>query len=139
MRKAVFIILIFLSGSLMAQSTHDLTIKVNGYRHLNGTVFIALYNSEENYMKVEKASYKAIFQPRALTDTYIFHDLPDAVYAATLFYDENANGKLDTNVFGIPKEKNGFSNNAKGMFGPAKFDKAKFVHHANQEIAVTLE
>ena len=139
MKKALFIILIFLSGRLMAQSAHDLTIKVNGYKHVNGTVFIALYNSEENYMKVEKASYKAIFQPKALTGMFIFHALPDSVYAAALFYDENANGKLDTNVFGIPKEKNGFSNNAKGMFGPAKFDKAKFVHHSNQEITVTLE
>ena len=123
----------------MAQSAHDLTIKVNGYKHLNGTVFIALYNSEENYLNIEKVSYKAIFQPKALTDTYTFHDLPDTVYAATLFYDENANGKLDMNVFGIPKEKNGFSNNAKGMFGPAKFEKAKFTHHAVQEIAVRLE
>jgi len=139
MRKAVFVIMIFLSARLMAQNAHDLTIKVNGYKHLNGTVFIALYNSEENYLNIEKASYKAIFQPKALTETYTFHHLPDSVYAATLFYDENANAKLDTNVFGVPKEKNGFSNNAKGIFGPAKFDKAKFVHHSNEEISVTLE
>ena len=36
------------------------------------------------------------------------------------------NEKLDTNFFGIPKEQFGFSNNAKGRFGPPSFESASF-------------
>jgi hypothetical protein len=35
---------------------------------------------------------------------------------------ENSNGKLDTNFVGIPREGVGASNDAKGHFGPPKFD-----------------
>ena len=47
-------------------------------------------------------------------------------YAVSTFHDENSNGKLDTNLLGIPTEGVGASNNAKGHFGPPKFDDAKF-------------
>jgi uncharacterized protein (DUF2141 family) len=139
MKKIIFILLILLSANAFSQSNHDLTVKISGYKHLKGNIFIAVYNNAENYMNISKASLLAVFQPKALTDSYTFRNVPDGEYAATFFYDENGNGKLDTNFFGIPKEKNGFSNNAKGFFGPAKFDKAKFVHKTNQEISVTLE
>ncbi|MDR2086592.1 MAG: DUF2141 domain-containing protein, partial [Dysgonamonadaceae bacterium] len=42
-------------------------------------------------------------------------------YAVSIFHDENDNYKLDTGMFGIPVEKTGFSNNAKGVMGPPKF------------------
>jgi uncharacterized protein (DUF2141 family) len=38
----------------------------------------------------------------------------------------NSNNKLDTYFFGLPKEKYGFSRNAKGFIGPPSFKKAKF-------------
>ena len=43
-----------------------------------------------------------------------------------LFSIENSNGKLDTSFMGIPHEGVGASNNAKGHFGPPKFDAAAF-------------
>jgi uncharacterized protein (DUF2141 family) len=41
--------------------------------------------------------------------------------------DENANGKMDSNVIGIPIEPYAFSNDASGNFGPPTFEQAKFV------------
>ena len=38
---------------------------------------------------------------------------------------ENANGKLDKNVMGVPKEGYGASRGARGAFGP-KYDDARF-------------
>ena len=139
MRIIILCLMIFFSKKNFAQNANDLTIKVSGYKSLGGTIFIALYNSEENYMNVSKASFLGMLVPKELTESYTFHQVPDGIYAATLFYDENGNGKLDRRFFGIPKEKIGFSNNAKGFFGPAKFRNAKFNHNAIQEISVTLE
>ena len=52
--------------------------------------------------------------------------LPPGRYAAQVFYDENANGKVDRALFGIPKEGVGFSNDAKIRWSPPKWDEAVF-------------
>jgi len=56
-----------------------------------------------------------------------FGSHPPGEYSVAVIYDENGNGELDTGLFGIPKEKIAFSNNAKGRFGPAKWEAARFV------------
>jgi len=123
----------------MAQNKSDLIVTSSGYKNLKGAIFIAVYNSEQNYMHQDKASYLAIVKPSVDKTSYIFKNVPAGVYAVTVFYDENQNGKLDFNFLGAPKEKNGFSNNVRGFLGPAKYEKAKFNHSANQEIFINLE
>jgi uncharacterized protein (DUF2141 family) len=54
----------------------------------------------------------------------LFKDLPPGLYAAVAYQDSNGNGKLDKNVFGIPKEPFGFSNGARGTMGPPSFAQA---------------
>jgi uncharacterized protein (DUF2141 family) len=61
-------------------------------------------------------------------------------YAVSVVHDENSNGRLDTNFIGIPREGAGASNNAKGHFGPPKFDAASFRYAGGQlelKIAIT--
>ena len=58
--------------------------------------------------------------------TIVLDGIPKGVYAIACYHDENNNGKLDTNFFGIPTEGTGASNNAKGSLGPPKFQNAKF-------------
>lgn len=57
--------------------------------------------------------------------TYTF-DLPKGTYAIGIFVDTNDNNAMDRTFFGNPKEQYGFSNNAKGTFGPPSFEKASF-------------
>ena len=49
--------------------------------------------------------------------TYRF-EIPAGNYAIGIFIDTNANEALDRNFLQIPTEQYGFSNNAKGRFGP---------------------
>lgn len=53
--------------------------------------------------------------------------LPYGQYAISVYHDRNANGKLDTGLFGIPKEPLGTSNDVKIRFGPPKYDDAAFI------------
>ena len=55
-----------------------------------------------------------------------FSGIAPGAYAVSVFHDENSNGKLDTKFMGIPREGVGASNNARGHFGPPKFDAAAF-------------
>ena len=51
-------------------------------------------------------------------------DLAPGRYALFAMHDENRNGDLDRNLFGIPTEGYGFSNGATGTVGPPSFDAA---------------
>lgn len=56
----------------------------------------------------------------------IVKDLKPGKYAFKYFHDENNDKEINTNFMGIPKEGYGFSNNAKGKFGPPSFEKMIF-------------
>ncbi len=95
-----------------------------GMRSSNGAVLCSVYQAEKAWLK---SSYK---QARAvITDkqaTCVFDALPPGNYAVAVFHDENGNNKLDTNMFGAPKEGTGASNNARGKMSAPKWKDAKF-------------
>lgn len=118
----IFILLISSQG--YSQENCTLSIEFEGIKTEKGKLFIALYNSEKDFLKNEmKGSIVDIKDGKAKAT---FENLEKGIYAVSSFYDKNDNGKLDTNFFGIPKEPTGLSNNAKGRFGPPKFRDAKF-------------
>lgn len=55
-----------------------------------------------------------------------FNDIAPGFYAAKVFHDVDGDGRIDTNVLGIPTEPYGFSKDAMGMFGPPSFKQAAF-------------
>ena len=56
----------------------------------------------------------------------VFEKLPHGEYAISVYHDANSNGELDSNLLRIPKEAYGFSNDARGAFGPPDYDQARF-------------
>jgi uncharacterized protein (DUF2141 family) len=68
-----------------------------------------------------------------------FEDIPPGTYALAVIHDENMNGKLDTNMLGIPTEGYGFSNNAKALLGTPSFSAASFPYDGrNLELTISL-
>ncbi len=63
-------------------------------------------------------------------------DLEAGNYALKFFHDENNNGTMDKNIFGIPKEAFGFSNDAKLNFGPPDLEDMLFRVDGLTEIVV---
>lgn len=117
---------LFLSITSYAQEIKTFTIKVEVVNVSNnkGKMFFALHDSENNFLKKEiKGDIQPIHNNKSVA---IFKDVPEGIYAVSVFHDENNNGKLDTNVIGIPTESFGCSNNAKGFMGPPKWKNAKF-------------
>jgi uncharacterized protein (DUF2141 family) len=102
-------------------------IEIAGLRNAKGQVLCALFSSPVGFPKnSDKAAAHAkseISQGHAVCE---FSGITAGTYAVSVFHDENSNGKLDTKILGIPREGVGASNNAKGHFGPPKFDAAAF-------------
>jgi uncharacterized protein (DUF2141 family) len=58
--------------------------------------------------------------------SFEFSDIKPGKYAIAVIHDENCNGKLDTNMFGIPKEGYGFSSGAEVAMSAPSFSDAVF-------------
>lgn len=63
---------------------------------------------------------------------------PGKKYAVKAFHDVNGNKELDTNLFGVPTEPYGFSNNARGVFGPPSLSQMIFIAESNKTIEIDL-
>lgn len=101
--------------SLSLKSQNVLIIEIENLKSDNGKVLIELRDGDNNFIK--GISVK-IDENICLTR---LENLKIGKYSFKYFHDENNNGKLDTNKLGIPNEGFGFSNNAKGTFGPPAF------------------
>ncbi|MFC1645760.1 DUF2141 domain-containing protein [Candidatus Omnitrophota bacterium] len=111
-----------------------LELRIDGFGNNLGKARVALDNSEESYKSRKKAWRSAKEKIANRNCTVFFKGLPYGEYAIKVFHDKNDNKKLDTNFLGIPNEAFGFSNNARGTFGPPAFEKAKFLFSKKNRI-----
>ena len=99
-------------------------------RNTDGLVRCGLF-TESGWLKTpvqaSVAPIRASVPPtRGGTALCVFKGIPKGVYGISAFHDENVNGKLDTNIIGLPTEDYCASRDARGSFGPPSFSDAKF-------------
>ena len=99
--------------SLLDIPASTLTVQVSGLETAEGTVHAALYSTKSAYDEevTDPALGKVLSDLSGEACTLQWADLPYGTYALAVYHDINDNGKLDTNVFGIPTEPYAFSNN----------------------------
>jgi uncharacterized protein (DUF2141 family) len=99
---------------------NSLTVTVSGVRSARGSIRAGLRMAD--YTTGTAKSVGGTIAPAVEgTVTLTFNNLPDGDYAVQMFHDEDDNGEMKTNLFGIPSEGYGFSNGARAAFGPPKF------------------
>lgn len=114
-----------------------LIINFDGLRSNEGTVKVAITNSKENY-KDHKNPFIGLTIPISNKKAVaVIEDLPFGDYAVKAFHDEDGNDMLNTNFLGIPNEDYGFSNDARGMFGPPSWNAARFRLN-KEELAINV-
>ncbi len=110
-----------------AQEKGTLVIRISQLKNGNGAVLLSLYNKSAGFPKDPNAAIqKAKVKIENGTASVRFDDLPFGTYAVAMLHDENNDLKMNFNFVGMPKEGYGFSNNAKGTFGPPDYDEAAF-------------
>jgi len=101
-----------------------------------GQLYVAVYDSEQDFLQTDKILAKSITAVRQAGSMDIYlPDLKAGKYAVSCFHDLNNNGKLDTNLFGIPTEPYGFSNNARPRFRAPSWKEAKFEWQEGNKVA----
>lgn len=125
MRNLLLIMLLGVSILSYGQESASLKLVIKKFEHDQGMVRAGLYNAAELWLENSFRDADTIIYSTEEVVLY-FNDIPSGQYAISIYHDENNNGGLDTNSIGIPSEDYAFSNNAKGMFGPAKYEDAVF-------------
>ncbi len=129
-----FLLKIFLLTQLICLGTNmpspsvatTCLVKVHGLRNTKGSVMLAVFKDEVGF---PSQTQHAVFTDLKRANEPIefrLSGLQAGQYAISLLHDENQDGTLNCNFFGKPLEGYGFSNNAKGWFGPPSFESSKF-------------
>jgi len=117
----------------------SLQVDIQNSAPIVGRIHIALFDSAEA-MAANKPVASKIVEANGDTARVTFDGLAEGSYAFSVFADENANGKLDTNLVGVPVERYGFSNDAMGFMGPPRFDAAAVrLGKDDRQIAITIK
>jgi uncharacterized protein (DUF2141 family) len=116
-----------------------LTVNVGSFRSPNGRLGCRIFARAEGFpdKATQLAQAWAPIAGKAASCT--FTGLEPGVYAVSVIHDENGNGKLDTNLLGMPTEGYGASNNRTHAMSSPSFDESKLTLPAGATaIAVTL-
>ena len=123
--------------SPLAALAADLSLSVADGPAAEATLYVALYNDAASY-----ADGKAVASQTAPMQDgkarLVFAGLAPGRYALRAFADENGNGKLDTNLMGMPIERYGFSNDAKGNRAAPDFEAAAIAVDADLQTVIHL-
>jgi uncharacterized protein (DUF2141 family) len=112
--------------------SQTLTITFKGYTEVKGNLLFRVVDEDNKEVKAELAVVNKLNQTVQLS-------LPKGRYAISAFHDANGNKKLDKNMVGMPVEKYGFSNDARGTFGPPSLESQLFELNSDKNISITLK
>lgn len=135
MRTIVFYFLVLI---LPINSLAEITVKlkIENAEKNGGKVYVSIFNSEPTYKSREVYLSFILNSDKVIVTKEL--NLPNGQYVFSIYQDSNGNGKLDTNLIGIPKEKFGFTN-YDGKSAPGSYNRHKVVINEKvNEIVVRL-
>ncbi len=106
----------------------ELSLEIRGQGLAGQRIRVAVYSATEREQFPSGAKFYRATVKEAGGDRLevLFPSLPPGKYAVSAYADANGNGRLDRNFLGLPAEQYGFSNDARGRFGPPAFAEAAF-------------
>jgi uncharacterized protein (DUF2141 family) len=117
-----------------AGASNSIKVVVQGFHSNAGEADCVLFGSPEGFPSDSKIAMKRT-RSKIVNNQAVcaFTAVAPGDYAVSVFHDENANGVLDRNFIGMPKEGVGASNDAAGKLGPPKFEDARFSYKGGQQ------
>ena len=135
-RLAPVVLLLALNGAASAADapTATLTVTFHGLKTADGAVRLALDGDKAAFDGKGAPAGQASVVIKAGQATAVFANLTPGTYAVRAFHDQNGDGVLNLNPFGIPTEPYAFSNDARGLAGPPNWSAAAFEVKAGDNI-----
>ena len=131
---AFIISLLLFSTPFTSQEKATLNITFTNIETAKGQLMVAL-----NDTKGEMIQGYVVPVTKTGSITYTIKDVKPGNYTMAVFHDLNKDEELNTNMVGIPKEPYGFSNNARGTFGPPSLKDQTFTIQGSTSISIALK
>ena len=139
MKINFLVIITFVIFAWSELSSGEIKILVSNIEEKRGTIHYGVYNNSELFPEESGkilGGYEEV--SKVIENGLVIDELEESNYAIAIFHDKNSNKKFDT-FFSIPKEKFGFSNNARVFLGPPKFEDASIFVGQNSVVEIMIE
>ena len=139
MKINFLVIVCFSTFFLFELSAGEIRILVSNIEEKKGTIHYGVYDNPKLFPKDSGKILGGVEEvSKVIKDGLLIDDLEESEYAVAIFHDKNSNNKFDT-FFSIPKEKFGFSKNARVFLSPPKFEDASFFVGQNSIVEIMIE
>jgi uncharacterized protein (DUF2141 family) len=101
----------FVPTITLAPGASNLAVRVERVKAGMGPVLCDLFNAAEGFPGPSPIIGGSQEHEAKESTVCVYERLPAGTFAMSVIQDENANGTLDSNVFGVPTEGYGVSNN----------------------------
>lgn len=119
----------------------SLAVHVDGFRNSKGVIGAAVFKNKAGWPEDDAQAFVRRAIPIASKSEAVltFPDVPVGRYAIVVLHDENANHRLDRNIFRVPKEGFGFANNPHvGLSAPSWQDSSVQITCPATEVQIHL-
>jgi uncharacterized protein (DUF2141 family) len=119
-------------------NTFDLTVKVNSIQNNKGLIEFALYKNPAVFTQAGKTHRLARIDAKVPEVKFQFTNLDAVPYAIVVYHDVNSNKICDKNIFGIPTEAYGFSNNKRPKLSAPTFEECSVKLDKDKTISIKM-
>jgi uncharacterized protein (DUF2141 family) len=137
--KLVLFFLVFSSAMNLYAQKFSLTVTASGFPDNVGQAYMGLYRAQDDFPVINKQYIGKVVAISKNSASVTYTNLVKGNYAVAVFHDRNKDGVLNTNLFGVPTEEYGFSNNARNTFSAPSFSAASFSVSANKSISIDIK
>jgi uncharacterized protein (DUF2141 family) len=117
----------------------QLVVAMNDFRSDRGAALVAIYRTREGFPdQASKAARRAEVRIRRGAARAVFADLAPGTYAIAVLHDQDGDRRMKTGLFGRPLEGYGASRDARGRFGPPRFQDAAFRLPAGRRVVASI-
>ncbi len=118
----------------------NIEVLISGIRAKSGQIQLKVYKDDKGFQADVHYKYFVYRKDQVRNGNLLVKfSLEPGVYGFALLDDENADGIMNYNFIGMPKEGFGFSNFYLTGFSKPKFEAFKFTVQPNQQYKVTMK
>jgi uncharacterized protein (DUF2141 family) len=137
------LVAVAIAGSIAAAQARKpscaIAVEMSGFRSDKGKALVALFRTAKGFPdKPAHAVRRVPVVIRKGKARVTLSRLPPGPYAVAVLHDEDDNRKMKTGFLGRPAEGYGASRDARGRFGPPKFDDARLSLRAGQTLRAPI-
>lgn len=122
------------SAAALVSDQTIIVVQPGGLKSTKGELRVAVFDSKNGFPNHADAMYTVEFSLSDQSTDFELKGLPPGQYAVAVYHDKNGDDVMNKGAFGIPSESYGFSNNARGTFGPPKFSEASRTFEVGRQV-----